>query len=593
MEHLFRSSNRMVSFGSQFAASFTPARTEMTNASHERSLHDANDYSWKQLLGPIFFASLPYLVSLQGLPPFSFDGMIYRVWTESFHGQLFGGVPYPRWMPDLNRGLGSPTFYFYPPVAFFLSALFRALGFGLISVDVSMGLAILSAALLGATGAFLVSRELGARRADAALIAVVYTQLPYLFYANLVVRGAFVEFIACGVYPLLLWSAMLTRSRGIKGAPWLAVFVATMLMLHPPTALIAIPTSIFLALALRDGSELRWLAIASSVGALIASWYLSTALTHQEYAPHETMFRAETVRHSLFLRLSVLSDTKRDFGDHMLNVLSISNQLILPAFLITALPVLAIVAWAIRRNHTGDVKPKVLLVLVVLVLYLCHPYSQPLWDSFPLINRIQFAWRLTSTLTVLVPLSLAMLVAAPAPMHNFRLRVLSRMTVSAAALTAINFAFAVYIFPMPQQDGHYELARNDVIEHRLSGPVEAYSDSSIVFSLDGAKVYNAEFRRGRARALVSAPSEGATVVLRQFPYTGWSVTVDGDRATLHDPESKLVSVRVPPGTSSVEFRLVRTALEFWGLVASALGAASLVLLFLWRSRWEISRQHAS
>jgi len=45
------------------------------------------------------------------------------VWSDQFTGELARGHLYPRWLPEANGGLGSPTFYFYPPLAFYVSGI--------------------------------------------------------------------------------------------------------------------------------------------------------------------------------------------------------------------------------------------------------------------------------------------------------------------------------------------------------------------------------------------------------------------------------------------------------------------------------------
>ena len=44
-------------------------------------------------------------------------------WAAQFAEQVRAGVLYPRWMPDSFEGLGSPAFYFYPPLPFWADAL--------------------------------------------------------------------------------------------------------------------------------------------------------------------------------------------------------------------------------------------------------------------------------------------------------------------------------------------------------------------------------------------------------------------------------------------------------------------------------------
>src|SRR6476620_7857586 len=44
-------------------------------------------------------------------------------WADQFARQVQGGILYPRWLADSFRGLGAPTFYFYPPLPFWIDAL--------------------------------------------------------------------------------------------------------------------------------------------------------------------------------------------------------------------------------------------------------------------------------------------------------------------------------------------------------------------------------------------------------------------------------------------------------------------------------------
>ena len=44
-------------------------------------------------------------------------------WAAQFADQFRAGIAYPRWSPDSFDGLGGPTFYFYPPMAFWVDAV--------------------------------------------------------------------------------------------------------------------------------------------------------------------------------------------------------------------------------------------------------------------------------------------------------------------------------------------------------------------------------------------------------------------------------------------------------------------------------------
>src|SRR5216684_7565319 len=65
--------------------------------------------------------SLPLL--FYGFPVSTHDGRLHRMWLSNFQAQLWAGEAYPRWLQGMNGGLGSPAFFFYPPVPYFITSL--------------------------------------------------------------------------------------------------------------------------------------------------------------------------------------------------------------------------------------------------------------------------------------------------------------------------------------------------------------------------------------------------------------------------------------------------------------------------------------
>src|SRR5262245_50427182 len=59
--------------------------------------------------------------------PFGQDTIYHVSWLRSFNTELAAGQWYPRWLHDLNEGAGSPGFFFYAPLPFYLAALFDRL----------------------------------------------------------------------------------------------------------------------------------------------------------------------------------------------------------------------------------------------------------------------------------------------------------------------------------------------------------------------------------------------------------------------------------------------------------------------------------
>ena len=56
-----------------------------------------------------------------GHPEQGDDSWNHFNWLEQFTRLYAGGLAYPRWMSASNGGFGSATFYFYPPLLYFLA----------------------------------------------------------------------------------------------------------------------------------------------------------------------------------------------------------------------------------------------------------------------------------------------------------------------------------------------------------------------------------------------------------------------------------------------------------------------------------------
>lgn len=44
------------------------------------------------------------------------DVLFHFNWSKYFSQQFWSGELYPRWLLGMNSGLGSPSFFFYPPI---------------------------------------------------------------------------------------------------------------------------------------------------------------------------------------------------------------------------------------------------------------------------------------------------------------------------------------------------------------------------------------------------------------------------------------------------------------------------------------------
>lgn len=190
------------------------------------------------------------------------------IWPEQFAELFRSGHPYPRWLPRSWDGLGSPVFYFYPPLFFWICSLLDTLTFGALPPEKFVPLASLF--LLAASG-FAMRAWLRAHTSEARALAgaILYVSAPYHLY-DLYGRGALAEASAYASVPLIML-ALVRLERDRRFLTVLALGFALLLFSHLPMALLV---SLFLIgpyvlfISLRAAQPVRFLSRAFAAGAL-------------------------------------------------------------------------------------------------------------------------------------------------------------------------------------------------------------------------------------------------------------------------------------------------------------------------------------
>ena len=101
-------------------------------------------------------------------------------WAAQFADLFRAGILYPRWLPRSFEGLGSPAFYFYPPIAFWVDAVLSVVTFD--ALPVSYRLSLSSLILLWVSG---VTMHAWLKAEGAAPRIALYGALAYVLVRSL------------------------------------------------------------------------------------------------------------------------------------------------------------------------------------------------------------------------------------------------------------------------------------------------------------------------------------------------------------------------------------------------------------------------
>ena len=314
-------------------------------------------------------------------------------WANGFEKQLAEGILYPRWLPEMNGGAGSPVFYFYGPLPFFIAAPFVAL-----TGSEMLGVVLGSTAMLAASGyaAYLLCR-LYASREVALLAAALFMMMPYHFSVDIWYRSAFGEQAAFIFMPLSAFFAI-KAAKDRRYAIGLSFSFAGQILSHLPTALLFAPMLALLCLWVAwQAKSIRVLIILGVAGILALGF---SAIYILPAASLQAMIQPD------YWRVIVASDhlllTDKMQEDFSFFIFPQALVLILALYL----------CFVALRNRTPETSATIWAVIALLALFFTSILSQPLWAHAGPFNMVQLPWRLFCVLDLAVIVLFAQLMQA-------------------------------------------------------------------------------------------------------------------------------------------------------------------------------------
>jgi hypothetical protein len=508
-------------------------------------------------------------------------------WATQFADQFRAGILYPRWMPASFDGLGSPAFYFYPPLAFWIDAALSAISFDALPVPWRLGLG--SILILWLSGLAMHS-WLGCitGRPRVSLVgAVAYMAAPYHLLDHYM-RGALAEFTAYALLPVLMLSVHRLAMRQPFGVPLLAVSYAGLLVAHLPTALLVSATLLPAFVLFRAWSLRSWPAawrlagmagLAGALGAGLAAIYLVPALELQSWiSPHQLWKRFYLPENWLLLWPERWPDPA------IMQV--IGGIAIAVAMMCVGL---CVVLLLIADDHPVRAELGFWTVSCLVGLLLIGGLIPWFWDV-PLIAKVQFPWRLMVAVEFAAIAALCL-----APIAGQRRAVVYIFVAAAivlvSPLTMIGrdagnrIAYSLRVTALEQRDvKEYQprgYPQNDMQGHADLGleplkgiPLISCKPAAIVCRADPGPF-------GELRIEVDS-GEPTVVTLRRFFFPAWQLE-DGTPLAPMVP-LRLVSFGASAGRTKTTLRRVALPEEKWGWAISGLSLALILAVAVLSAR---------
>jgi hypothetical protein len=504
-------------------------------------------------------------------------------WSAQFARLAGHGVLYPRWMPASFSGLGSPTFYFYPPLGFWVVALVNAAGAGALAPLVQLRLAEL--AIIAASGwTMYLWLRTHAEPPRALICAAAFMLAPY-HVDDHYLRAAFAEMAAIAVVPLVGLGLARTAEGRRFGPVWLAVGWGALILAHLPIALLTgvllvAPYGLFLVWRGR-GRRRAFVARAGcalALGTGLAALYLLPALTLQG-----------------FISADYWAHAAGRFGDQLFANPHAWSAPPIPFFAAISLAeagVAAAVAWRAWARRDADA---LFWAACVIGLFLVMAGLVPGFWSLPLMTEVQFPWRAMALQEFALVTLLAWAPAGSGPLPSLIFGVL----VVANLIPIGQFSFggapsrpgyAATTFPTDADAPEYLPHGMLVVTPQGPAPRVGFQQLSALPLVSEAGTAAARDPLSGAVHIDVAPGPARPIVVRQFYFPSWRARCDGREAEVTAAGAgRLIGFTVPASARSCDLAIRPPMPQRLG---ERISLVSLILIALY-SLWAVTRPRSS
>ena len=223
------------------------------------------------------------------------DRQEHLEYQHFFNEQIARGELYPRWMPGLNSGHGSPAFFVFYPLPYYVAwGLGKVVPnhWGIYTETRSQGLGVVLATILGALFTYAwCSTFVDGWSATAA--SVLFITLPYLFSTDLYLRTSVGELWGLAIMPIAFYCVERKPASAGRFLAGLATAFALVLLSHLFTAVLLAPVVVAYAVWRSEPAKrfyAAWqTAAALALGTALAAVYTFPVFAHRNFLHPENL----------------------------------------------------------------------------------------------------------------------------------------------------------------------------------------------------------------------------------------------------------------------------------------------------------------
>lgn len=518
------------------------------------------------------------VISLISIWPFfkkgyfeSHDGEWMVIRFTAFHQTLVSGQFPVRFVDRLNNNYGYPVMNFLYPLPFYLAELPKIIGFGFVdSIKIIFVVSTIASSIL-----MFVALKQKFKMAASFAGALIYLFTPYRFI-DLYVRGSYGEAVAFAIMPFCLLSIFKIQSSQKIYLPILAISITLLITSHNVIALLFLPLLFLIALII-DRKNIKYTLLSFCLGIFIAAFFWIPAFFDLKYVKLSQIKVSEITDHLVSPQRLIIPSL--GYGPNPNG----TNPLPVQLGITSVLVVLASIFLVVKSKK----KDKLIIFLIstfIIIALLLTNLTKLFWQNIPLVDIIQFPWRMLASEVFVVSIITAFVVDRS---HHkiataFVVAILSIITTlpytkPAAFTNHPDDYYSTNEATTTVRDEYMPIWVNDKIPERAKSKIEMEGSAKIINS----KILPANYT---AQLSLEKP---ARLQVNSIFFPGWQAKLDGREIPIEISEPHgLMIFSLPKGNHEVIIKYSKTPIHLLSEVISliALGVTGLFLFYYGRKR---------
>ena len=521
----------------------------------------------------------------QGLP-LTHDGQDHVARIANFYQNLTEGNIIPRWAGNLNWGYGHPILEFLYPLPSYLASFFHYFGFTLVdAIKLVFGISF----VLSGLAMYLFIKELLNDNKAAFFASMLYIIAPYRF-VDLYVRGAIGEHVAFIFPPLIFYFLLKLSKRYSLGHVVVGSFsFAGLILSHNAITLMFLPLIfIYVFYLIFQCSNKKYFILSSFclilLGFGLSAFFWIPAFMEGKYTLRDIVTGGgEYARSFVMWKDFFISDWS--YG----GTITLSKQI---GFIHWIGIFGSIIATYILYRNKNKLWILTLGSFFIFwaILFLMTSSSNPIWQTFTMLQKFQFPWRFLSITVFLSALMGGILVYLISNKYK-KLTLL----IFVAGLLIVNKDYWHAQGFLQKEESFYSGIYDSTTDTGESAPIWSVrfmeKRPKLRVEIVSEKAEIKEIKRNFTKREYSIKaSEKVRVVENTLYFPGWNVMVDGKPQVIEFQDQNhrgLITFYVNKGEHSINILYEETKIRKLANIISLVSLVSLLTalgLFLFKSR---------